>query len=134
VGFALWTVQVIQPGVPVIFLVGDPFITTEAGKPFEDPLARITDEVDGDLSRFLRSDASRTVNTNRLGEYTVTYSMDAVDSQNLRASSVTRVVLVQDTINPVGGQAVARQAEPGRAALRLLMWCPPFSHSAGYYP
>ena len=58
---------------PVIKLKGSSTITINVGDKFEDPGATATDDKDGDLTDKIK--VSGTVNTNRVGPYTITYTV-----------------------------------------------------------
>ncbi|EDQ88993.1 uncharacterized protein MONBRDRAFT_32569 [Monosiga brevicollis MX1] len=95
-----WQVVIDDPDAPQISLIGASSITHEAGTPFSDPGATIFDNLQGDLTGRLESDARTTVNVNALGIYTVTYRMSGTDDQGLTATPISRLVEVIDTINP----------------------------------
>ena len=83
---------------PVITLNGDATVYVEAGTSYSDLGATATDDVDGNLtgSILVGGDA---VDPNTLGSYLVTYNVS--DSSGNAAATVTRTVIVQDTIAPV---------------------------------
>lgn len=83
---------------PVIILAGDNPQTIEAGETYMELGATASDNHDGDLSAVIIIDAS-TVDTAVPGDYTVSY--DVSDSAGNAAVTVTRTVLVRDTIPPV---------------------------------
>ena len=58
---------------PVIKLKGSSTITINVGDKFEDPGATAMDDKDGDLTDKIK--VSGTVNTNRVGTYTITYTV-----------------------------------------------------------
>ena len=91
------TVIVVDTTPPVIALVGEAIVTVEAGSIYEDAGAVANDTGDGDLSSKI--EVSSTVNTDKLGEYTVTYTVS--DSSGNEAVEVNRVVIVVDTTAPV---------------------------------
>ena len=97
----IWTVNVIAAELPVIRPNGGKgTIVHEATMPFKDPLAIIEDTLDGDLTRLLQSDAQAVVNVDKLGTYTITYSMSSPDTQGETAVPVERKVNVVDRIKP----------------------------------
>eukprot|EP00045_Choanoeca_perplexa_P018414 m.291110 g.291110 ORF g.291110 m.291110 type:complete len:1327 (+) comp17812_c0_seq4:4937-8917(+) len=119
-------VEVVDPTEPVIKLNGLTDMVTEAGQPFKDPFGTITDPIEGDLTADLASDANTAVNTNALGQYTVTYYMTKSDKQGLAAFNVTRTVRVEDTIKPIITltpplrqvvEAATTYTEPGYSAI-----------------
>ena len=84
-------------GRPIISLRGDSNTTIEAGSIYEDAGAQAIDTGDGDLSSKI--EVVSTVNTDKIGEYTVTYTVS--DSSGNEAVEVKRVVKVVDTTAPV---------------------------------
>ena len=77
------TVIVVDTTPPVIALVGEAIVTVEAGSIYEDAGAVANDTGDGDLSSKI--EVSSTVNTDKLGEYTVTYTVsDSSGNRRLR--------------------------------------------------
>ena len=84
-------------GRPIISLRGDSNTTIEAGSIYEDAGAQAIDTGDGDLSSKI--EVVSTVNTDKIGEYTVTYTVS--DSSGNEAVEVKRVVKVVDTTTPV---------------------------------
>lgn len=80
---------------PVVTLLGDSIITLEVGSSFDDPGATYTDNVDANGDAHIEG----VVNTNIIGQYTLTYSMtdEALNVSNI----VTRTVNVVDTTAPV---------------------------------
>ncbi|MFL2479794.1 MAG: immunoglobulin-like domain-containing protein, partial [Verrucomicrobiales bacterium] len=91
------TVIVVDTTPPVIALVGEAIVTIEAGSIYEDAGVQANDTGDGDLSSKI--ELVSTVNTDKLGEYTVTYTVS--DSSGNEAVEVNRVVKVVDTTAPV---------------------------------
>ena len=90
------TINVSDTGIPIITLNGSSVINHEQGAPFTDPGATAVDLVDGDMGTFL---AAETVDSNSAGTYTLTY--DISDDAGNAAITVTRDVIVADTIAPV---------------------------------
>ena len=86
------------PGAPLITLVNGTSVDSELGVTFIDPGSSAIDDIGTDLSSSIS--VSGTVDTNTLGEYTLTYS---VTDANGTSSSVDRVVTVveSDIIAPV---------------------------------
>ncbi|MBI4068087.1 DUF5011 domain-containing protein [Candidatus Kaiserbacteria bacterium] len=81
---------------PVITLIGSSTLTIELGTPYTDAGASVADSFDP--APVLAS--SSTVNINAVGTYSVTYN--AVDSSGNMATSVTRLVQVEDSTAPAG--------------------------------
>lgn len=79
---------------PVITLNGKSSIQLEAGSEYIEPGATGEDDVDGDVSVSING----SVDINKLGEYTLTYS--AVDNSG-NSASVSRAVSVVDTTPPI---------------------------------
>jgi hypothetical protein len=84
---------------PDIALKGDPTITIPLGETFEDPGVTVSDNVDSNLT----ASTTGTVNTDEVGTYTLTYSVE--DSAG-NAAEVSRTVIVVepdlvDTESPV---------------------------------
>lgn len=90
------TVNVVDTVAPVITLLGSGSITLEFGSEYIDAGATASDNADGDLTGSINT--VNPVNTTVLGTYTVTY--DVVDLSGNAATSVSRVVEVQDTQAP----------------------------------
>ncbi len=83
--------------IPVITLNGSSSVEVLLNTAFTDPGATATDDIDGTLTVT----ATGTVNTNALGDYTITYS--ATDSNN-NVGTTTRVVhVVAGTASSGGG-------------------------------
>lgn len=79
-----------------INLKGDAEMSVEFGSTFVDPGATAADAVDGDISDKIV--VSSNIDTHKLGDYTVTYSVTNTQGQNCTA---TRIVHVIDTEKPV---------------------------------
>ncbi len=76
---------------PILSLKGTTPITIAKGTNFEDPGARATDDVDGDITdKIVRSG---TVDISTVGEYTITYT---VSDTSGNTSTVTRKIIVQE--------------------------------------
>lgn len=84
-------VNVVDTTAPIITLTGDASITQEAGNTYTELGATATDNVDTGLSVTI----SGSVDTETIGEYTLTYS--ATDSSGNAAVAVTRTVTVTDS-------------------------------------
>ena len=82
---------------PVIVLNGSPSLTVEVLRPYADPGATATDNIDGDITSGIIT--LNSVNFSKLGTYTVTY--DVTDSALNAAVQVVRTVKVADTTPPV---------------------------------
>ena len=101
VGSLTVIVRVVVGDRPIIMLYGASLLFHEAKTAFVDPLGNITDSLEPNLNQHLRSNASSAVDVNKLGIYTITYTMAQPDSQGYTAAPVTRVVIVRDTTPPV---------------------------------
>jgi|GEM_PF-1832213 len=82
---------------PVLTIQGDNPLVIEVGDPYVEQGATATDPEDGDISAQIQIDSS-SVNTNKLGLYTVTYSVTDSGSNTVEAE---RAVSVVDTTPPV---------------------------------
>ena len=84
---------------PVITLNGNEIVYVEArtGAEYKEEYATVIDDIDGDISRFVR--ISGYVDCDTIGQYYIKY--DAVDSHGNHAVSVHRQVIVRDTTPPV---------------------------------
>lgn len=91
------TVNVTDTTLPVLTLLGDNPLNHEQGTPFIDPNASASDSVDGDISANVV--VTGTVDINVAGSYVLTY--DVTDIAGNAAISITRTVVVADTIAPV---------------------------------
>ena len=92
------TVRVIDTGKPIITLTGDNPQIIEFGTAYTELNATATDRVDGDLTGSIVIDSSA-VNTDRVGDYSVTY--DVTDTAGNAAEQKTRTVRVIDTGKPI---------------------------------
>jgi hypothetical protein len=90
------TIDVSDNGIPAITLNGSSTINHEQGTPFSDPGATAFDAVDGDMGTIL---APETVNISLADTYTLTYNIS--DGADNAAITVTRDVIVDDTIAPI---------------------------------
>ena len=87
------TVNVVDTTAPVVTVTGDDPVTTELGADYDDAGATATD-----ASGTVEVVTSGTVDTDTVGEYTLTYtSTDASGN----AGTATRTVNVTDTVSPV---------------------------------
>ena len=86
--------------IPVITLVGDSPYVLEASNAvsYSDPGATASDAEDGDISGLVQV-SGQVVNLSVPGSYLIEY--DVTDSAGNDAETVTRTVLVQDTLAPV---------------------------------
>ena len=92
------TVRVIDTGKPIITLTGANPQTIHFGMAYTELNATATDAVDGDLTDNIVIDSSA-VNTDRVGDYSVTY--DVTDTTGNAAEQKTRTVRVIDTGKPI---------------------------------
>ena len=90
------TVTVVDTAPPVITLNGSATIMVECGDPFTDPGASVADDCQDDVALIEGGD---TVDTNTVGDYTITY--DAMDLSGNSATQVTWTVTVIDLTPPV---------------------------------
>ena len=93
----LRTVTVVDKVAPVITLKGEQSVTINAGENYEDAGATAHDAVDGDISKSIKT--TGTVDANRLGVYTIIYSVK--DNSGNAAAAVVRTVRVVDAVSPV---------------------------------
>ncbi len=91
------TINVVAGNIPSISLVWTTPITQEVFSSYSDAWATASDDEDGDLTSSITT--TNTVNTNIVGNYTVTY--DVTDSSGNSASQVTRNLNIVDTTIPV---------------------------------
>ena len=82
---------------PTITLQGGASIEIEAGSVFNDPGAKASDNLDGDISNRIQV-IGESINVNKLGLYTVVYSVS--DGSGNQADPATRTVRVKDTTAP----------------------------------
>lgn len=90
-------VVVDDASLPLLSLNGDPVIFHEAGTPFEDPGATVTDANDVDVETDLKSLDALDVNT--LGSQIINYTY--TDGDGKVAAPISRNVTVVDTLPPV---------------------------------
>ena len=95
--FLLLTIEVedLDDTAPVLELLGDEYITHEAGFEYKDRGAVWSDKHDG----FGSADANGTVNTKVPGKYTINYFY--TDSSGNDAQAIQRIIEVVDTTPPV---------------------------------
>ena len=91
------TVTVVDAVAPVITLKGQQSVTVNAGENYKDAGASARDNVDGDISKSIKT--TGTVNANKPGVYTIIYSVK--DKSGNAAVSVVRTVTVVDAVAPV---------------------------------
>ena len=89
------TVNVVDPYVPVITMLGVSPVTIQVGSVYTDAGATAYDDYDGVVAVTVGG----SVNAAVVGQYTITY--DAIDSNGNAAVQVTRTVNVVDTTAPV---------------------------------
>lgn len=82
-------VEVVDTQKPILTLNGDDVITIEFGSEYKELGATASDQVDGDLTS--RIVVSGEVNTNKVGEYVLTYS---VTDNNGNTAIITRHIIV----------------------------------------
>jgi hypothetical protein len=84
----------IQPDttVPVITLLGDASVTINQGSVYEDAGATAIDNADGDLTSTIVVGGLDTLDTNVVGDHTITYNV--TDSSGNAATPVTRTISV----------------------------------------
>lgn len=97
----LWTtkkvtrmVKIVDKKAPAITLKGKEKITLTLGSTYEEPGYEAMDEYDGDLSKKVKVEGS--VNTNKVGEYILTYK---VSDQSKNQTQVKRIVVVKSKGN-----------------------------------
>ncbi len=88
-------VNIVDTTIPVITLIGDETIYLECGVDYVEQGVTIVDNYDAGLVAVVTGE----VDTEVLGEVTLTY--DVTDSNGNVADTVTRTVIVEDTIAPV---------------------------------
>ena len=106
-----------DPVPPEIVLEGDSKITIQAGDSYTEPGYKATDNVDGDLTDKVQVEGS--VNNNRAGTYTVTYTV--TDSYG-NTTKVTRTVTVKAASQP-------DQVTPGEKVIYLTFDDGPSKHT-----
>ena len=79
---------------PVITILGANPIVQQLGRAYTDPGATVIDYCDGDLTNQITLSGS--VNTNQLGDYTLTYNVS--DSSGNSALPVQRIVKVEENV------------------------------------
>lgn len=84
---------------PVTTLLGSASVTIERGASYTEQGATATDNIDGAIASSSVA-VSGSVTTSSIGTYTLSYTVS--DAAGNTATSVTRTVLVQDTIAPTG--------------------------------
>jgi len=91
------TVVVSDTTAPVITLLGSATVNLEQGTAYSDSGARATDNTDGDITANIT--VSGFVDANAAGTYVLSYNVS--DAAGNNATTVTRTVIVADTIIPV---------------------------------
>ena len=82
---------------PVITLRGDSPLDVNQGATYTDPGATASDDRDGDLNSADIALGGDTVDTDTVGEYTVTYDVsDAADNAAVTVTRIVRVVVARD--------------------------------------
>ena len=89
-------VTVVDISVPIITIIGNGLIAVEVGSNYVDEGATATDDVDGDLTAS--TTVVSTVDTSKVGSYTVSYNVS--DSSGNPAVEMVRTVNVVDTTLP----------------------------------
>ena len=92
------TITVLDNTAPVISLIGNSVISINEGDAFIDPGTSATDNVDGDISGSVTSDAN-SIDTSIIGSYTITYNV--IDSAGNNAIAVQRTLNVLDNTPPI---------------------------------
>jgi hypothetical protein len=87
------TATLLDTAPPVITIIGDITVSIEFGESYEDLGATALDNIDGDIKVSITG----SVNTDELGQYTVTYSV--IDKAG-NSASASRIINVVDTIAP----------------------------------
>ena len=94
-----------DPTPPEIILTGDSQITLQAGTAYKEPGYTATDNVDGDITDKVQVEG--TVDHNRAGTYTITYSV--TDSYG-NTTKVSRTVIIkaasQPSVTPSGDKVI----------------------------
>lgn len=88
-------VEVKDLTIPIIEINGESSVILEAGNTYVELGAKVTDNYDGNTVAVIGGES---VDTTKLGTYIVTY--DYTDTNNNVAETLTREVIVIDTINP----------------------------------
>lgn len=110
-------IEYTDPVPPEITLVGDAQITIQAGSSYKEPGYTAKDNVDGDITGKVQVEGS--VNANRAGTYTVTYTV--TDSYG-NTTKVTRTVTVKAASQP-------DQVTPGGKVIYLTFDDGPSKHT-----
>ncbi len=88
----------VAPDIPVLYLLGEAKVTTNVNTPYTDAGAGAYDLVDGNLTDDVTDD-SNSVDLNKTGTYTVTYTVS--NHAGIAAVPITRTVIVADIGKPV---------------------------------
>jgi len=94
------TVRVVDTTPPTIRIKGDNPAIVEVGSTYTDAGATALDTVDGNLTNSIAT--TNSVNTNRVGDYNVTYSVKDSAGNEMNAARVVRVVDTPPTITIKG--------------------------------
>lgn len=119
---------------PIITLKGDPVFKIHQGTSFTDPGATAIDNVDGEISTQIKVSGD-TVDTSKLGEYTIDYNV--TDRAGNRADPVSRTVKVNRAPSSGGGWVPSSNANLGKLEMsadgELLLFTPSFSSDKTTY-
>lgn len=91
------TVIVSDKTAPIIALLGSATINHEQGTAYSDPGASATDNIDGNITANIT--VSGFVDANASGTYILSYNVSDASGNN--APTVTRTIIVADTIKPI---------------------------------
>ena len=123
------TVNVIDVKAPVITILGSNPATVSGGGTYSDAGATAVDDVDGDVTSKITT--TSTVNTNKLGTYTVTYN---ISDKAGNTATLSRTVNVVDNILPtVTGVSVPTNWTSGNKTITVTGSDTGLSGIAGYY-
>jgi hypothetical protein len=93
---AMRMVTVEDTTLPVISLIGDEIVNLERGADYDDAGATASDNLDGDISQNII--VTGTIDTNIEGRQDLDF--DVADSSGNNATTVTRIIIVDDTTPP----------------------------------
>jgi len=123
------TVNVIDVKAPVITILGSNPATVSGGGTYSDAGATALDDVDGDVTSKITT--TSTVNTNKLGTYTVTYKV--TDKAGNTATSSRTVNVVDNILPTVTGVSVPTNWTSGNKTITVTGSDTGLSGIAGYY-